>query len=1106
MRDELTIYKASAGSGKTFRLALEYIKLLTLNPTAFRSTLAVTFTNKATDEMKTRILAMLYAFANSLPDGKACSQVAASELGISHEQIHKCAAIALQELIHNYDYFHVETIDSFFQTVLRNLAKELDLGAALRIELDGKRIESEAVDCMVDELDESSRLFRWLMTNILEKIENGENWNVIKDAKNFGNMIFDDEYQRHAVELDAIFAEKDFFSHYRQDIVDMRKRVMEQLEGQVGRFNDILSNYGIDAGDLYGGTSRGILAYMNGLLNNGMKSIEYQKKTVDGLLTDAKKWYKQKTPSADRIAAVADDVLIPFLQETENMRRRAIIVANSAIMTLRNLDNLRLLGDIGRKMKEMNANENRFLLSDTQQVLAGMIDDSDSPFIFEKIGMQLQHIMIDEFQDTSLVQWRNFFCLLRDCMSSKCADEGAVANLIVGDIKQSIYRWRGGDWRLLAGIRDEFPGYSVDVQALKDNYRSERNIVLFNNAFFRIGVEMEADAEAQVNALDAHLLTEAYADVEQQPMKKDPKGLVSICLLNSENWQQRMLEETEKTLRMLIAGGTPPRNIAILLRTNRSIGMLADYLHVHCPDISVLSDEAFRLEYAVSTRCIILALKHLYEPSDILSLGLLAKINLELLGEDNADARLASVSELSELLPEEYVSQADKLRKLPLYDLCERLSAIFGLDKLTQESAYMCAFFDALTAYVNDMTASPLGFVNEWEENISRKTIQTDSVDGVRLLTISKSKGLEFDTVILPYCNWQLEKYSGNIIWCHPAEEPFSRLPAIPIDYSTKLRETVYAADFRHEHTQNTIDNMNLLYVAFTRPKKNLFVIGQRPSSRRLTNNRSQLLADVLPALCGDASLEGAQLEGEDDQEGDLLFTYGTFEPSVTKEQDETLNVFLKPYAPLETTFPSRNKPMNYLMPYAEGQTEKHGIDFKQSNSSRQFIEELSADESGEETSSQKALQYIKEGNVMHLVLSEIRTVADIPGVLERYESEGILPGANLDRATIERNLNAAINGNPTVAEWFSPRWTLFNECSILCETSQGEVTTLRPDRVMKDGERIVVVDFKFGRADMPKYREQVKTYISLLKEMGYTDVTGYLWFLKQGKVINVDK
>ena len=1106
MRDELTIYKASAGSGKTFRLALEYIKLLTLNPTAFRSTLAVTFTNKATDEMKTRILAMLYALANSLPDGKACSQVASSELSISEEDIQKCAAIALQELIHNYDYFHVETIDSFFQTVLRNLAKELDLGAALRIELDGKRIESEAVDCMVDELDESSRLFRWLMRNILEKIENGENWNVIKDAKNFGNMVFDDEYQRHAVELDAIFAEKDFFSHYRQDILDMRKHVTEQLDGQVAKFNDIVSNYSVDVGDLYGGATRGILGYMKGLLTNGLKSVDYQKKTVDGLLADANSWCKQKAASKEHIIAVADDVLIPFLRETEDIRRRAIIVTNSATMTLRNLDNLRLLGDIGRKMKEMNVNENRFLLSDTQQVLAGMIDDSDSPFIFEKIGMQLQHIMIDEFQDTSLVQWRNFFCLLRECMSSKCADEGAVANLIVGDIKQSIYRWRGGDWRLLAGIRDEFPGYSVDIQALKDNYRSERNIVLFNNSFFRIGVEKEVETESHVNALEARLLAEAYADVEQRSMKKDAKGLVNICLLNSENWQQRMLEETERTLRVLIDNGTPPHDIAILLRTNRNIAMLADYLHVHCPDISVLSDEAFRLEYAVSTRCIILALKHLYEPSDKLSLGLLAKINVELSGEDNADALLASVSELSELLPKEYVSQAAKLKELPLYDLCERLFSIFSLDKLSQESAYMCAFFDSLTAYINDMTASPLGFVHEWEENISRKTIQTDSVDGVRLLTVNKSKGLEFDTVILPYCNWQLEKYSGNIIWCHPVEEPFSRLPAIPIDYSTKLSETVFAADFRHEHAQNTIDNMNLLYVAFTRPKKNLFVIGQRPGTRRLTNNRSQLLADVLPALCEDASLDGAKLEGDDDPEGDLLFTFGTFEPSVEKEKEETPNVFLKPYAPQIATFSTRSKPMSYLMPQAEGQKEKHGIDFRQSNSSRQFIEELSSDEGDEETTSKKASQYIKEGNVMHLVLSEIRTIADIPEVLDRYESEGILPGANLNRDVIEQNLNAAINGNPTVAEWFSPRWTLFNECSILCETAQGEVTALRPDRVMKDGERVVVVDFKFGRVDMPKYREQVKTYISLLKGMGYTDVTGYLWFLKQGKVIQVDK
>ncbi len=1108
MYKDLTIYQASAGSGKTFRLALEYIKLLILNPDSYRATLAVTFTNKATEEMKTRILSMLYAIANDTPEGKAYALTAIAEMGISKDELHKHAAMALHYLVHNYDYFHIETIDSFFQCVLRNLAKELDLGAALRIELDANRIESEAIDKMIEELDEKQPLFNWLIGNIIEKIDKGENWNVVKETKEFGRLIFEDEYQSLAHIFDIIFTEKDFFKHYKFEILNFRHETEQCLKERISLFKNILQSEGIDTFDFCGGKAKGINGYLKGLLSTGLEKLNYQEKNVYDLLNEPSKWFKSKSPTAQRIASITKDVLIPFLRETEALRRQAFVNFCSANVTLRNLANLRLLGQIESKIKELNADDNRFLLTDTQHVLSGMIDNTDSPFIFEKIGVQLRHIMIDEFQDTSLVQWQNFSLLLHECMSSRAYGKGVISNLIVGDIKQSIYRWRGGDWNLLAGLNKQFPNYAVDIKTLKDNYRSERNIVTFNNAFFSIAAKLEMGFEQQVNPSEAHLLTEAYADVEQRPMKKSDKGLVKIVLANSNNWRQKMLEETESTLRKLIGCGTPPNSIAILLRTNKQIDDVASYLHTNCPEIKVVSDEAFRLEYAISTRCIILALKILYIPSDRHSLGMLAKICIELTGKGNSDYLLSMVSDLSELLPYEFIQQSEKLKRLPLYDLCETLFSIFGLDRLNQESAFICAFFDSLTEYINDMTASPLGFIHEWEETICHKTIQTDSIDGVRLLTINKSKGLEFDNVILPYCNWQLEKYSGNTIWCHPTEKPFSKLPALPINYSPKLNDTIYAKDYRHEHTQNTIDNMNLLYVAFTRPKKNLFVIGQRPGSKKMSNNRSQLLASVLPKLIESSTLEGATLEGASLTEEDLIFKFGTFESTKIKVQEDTSNVFLKPYTPAKVNIISKRAPFDYLIPRNDKLKSTKEISFKQSNISKKFIEDISEEKSaGEKCHSLHGIpNYIKEGNIMHIILSEIRTSKDIPLVLERFDNNGILNEANLDKKAIEYTINQTLSSSAIVVDWFSPRWTIFNECSILCEKVPGEVTTLRPDRVMKDGNHIVVVDFKFGHSELPQYYEQVRTYINILKEMGFSDVTGYLWFINLGKIIEIEQ
>ena len=328
----------------------------------------------------------------------------------------------------------------------------------------------------------------------------------------------------------------------------------------------------------------------------------------------------------------------------------------------------------------------------------------------------------------------------------------------------------------------------------------------------------------------------------------------------------------------------------------------------------------------------------------------------------------------------------------------------------------------------------------------------------------------------MPFCNWKLEMYHGNYIWCRPQTLPYSKIPLIPINYSPKLANSIYAADYKKEHMQNTIDNLNLLYVAFTRAGKNLFVIGKRDER----NSRSALLQNTIEKL--PEELNDTTLEGMDDKDDDIFFEYGEFaESNVSKEKKTTENVFLQPDRKIDATLETYDIP----------------IVFRQSNKSKDFI----ALAEGEE---QTANSFIKIGNILHQVFSNIQTADDIPQVLDRFEQDGILYGEDLNREKLQKMLSEYISTNEMVADWFSPHWKLYNECSILTtDKNTGEICERRPDRVMKDGNRVVVVDFKFGKMN-DKYIDQVREYMQLLRNMGYSDVKGFLWFVRKGIIKEV--
>ena len=1080
----LTIYKASAGSGKTFTLSVEYIKLLIKDPQSYRSTLAVTFTNKATEEMKLRILSQLYGIWKLLPDSKSYIDKIKEDLDVTEEYMSERAGIALHNIVHNYSYFRIETIDSFFQSVLRNLARELDLTANLRIELNDYQIERNAVDELINSLDENSELLTWIMEYIRENMDDDKDWNVIGNIKRFGENIFREYYKTNSKKLNERLLEEGFFKQYTSKLRQMRNEAEVEMQNEAAQFFDALNHNGIEIDDLNNGKN-GPAGYFikikKGIYNNTIVNKRLQKVLDEG---SESSWVKQKSSkeTQDIVRELANSTLTPLVHHAEDVRQKNWYIYGSAVLTLRHLNQLRLLNSIENKVRMMNVEQNRFLLSDTHTLLHSLIRDTDSPFIFEKIGNYLENIMIDEFQDTSTVQWQNFKVLLEECMSHG-EQQG---NLIVGDVKQSIYRWRSGDWRMLNNIEREFPYLNsmLNVCSLDTNYRSSRRVITFNNAFFKRASELEyADQKSSTpDTSSPEQLKKAYSDVAQKvPSFRDNHGYVSINLLPNEDYRQQALQKTAEAVSLLLDSGANYSDIAILVRSNDIIQLIAEFFANELPDVKIVSDEAFQLDSSISVNIIVNAMLWLTHPDNILAKAYIAKAYQTYVlkkSEQETNKLLATAEGMDSALPSALIDKRNDLLTMPIFELAEQIYTLFNIGNIKGEDAYLYAFYDALTDFIANNTADIDSFVEEWNDSIAAKTIQASAIDGIRIITIHQSKGLEFEHVVIPFCDWTLEK--GNTIWCTPQVEPYNELPLIPVDFSaSQMKGTIYEFDYNEEHLQNCVDNLNLLYVAFTRAASSLFVIAQRgtPSSRSY----------IVEQAITDIKLEGSSLDGDpSDKKAELLFSYGELEIVETKAKKKSDNIFTPEV-----------ENMNVDMA-----TFSNKVEFKQSNKSRDFVAD---DDENTDDDDRKQLSYIKTGKILHYLFSTINTTDDIDTSLAQLEMDGLIEESNTNIKRLRDMLHKRFS-NRQVADWFSSRWTLFNECTILdYDAATDTVREHRPDRVMKDEKtgEVVIVDFKFG-SPRPEYVEQVNRYKALTQNMGYPNVKGYLWFVYSNRIEEV--
>lgn len=1076
----LLVYKASAGSGKTFTLAVQYIRQLIEDPYSYRRILAVTFTNKATTEMKERILSQLYGIATSLKSSDGYLKEIMKTSNKSVDEIRKAADTALKNIIHDYSRFRIETIDSFFQSVMRNLARELELGANMTIELNNGDVLSDAVDSMIEKLDRMSPTLYWLLEYIEERIADDKRWNVSSEIKGFGRNIFDEAYIEKGVALREKLKDIKFIPQYRKKLQEKRESILDTMKGFNEHFQEILHANGLTPADLKNG-ARGIGSYFNKIAS-GKLSNDVRNSTVERCLEGAENWTTKTSPYKDTIISLANQVLIQVLNDAESTRMSSNKVLNSCDMSLRYLNNLQLLMRIDSEVREQNLSHNRFLLSDTNALLHSIIREGDASFVYEKIGTTIDTVMIDEFQDTSRMQWENFHLLLEESLAQK---EGSM---IVGDIKQSIYRWRNGDWKILAGL-DKDRSFRLNSKTLDTNWRSEANIIAFNNDIFTSACGVLNERYKADEGVDCTQLLDAYSDVRQKTSKDTKEGYIKLSFLkNSEEhpYTDTTMELLAEEVDSLVKKGVRVNDIAILIRKNKSIPAIADYFDKNTP-YRVVSDEAFRLDASLAVCMLIDGLRYISEPTDRIACARLAVAYQKEILKKDVDYNTVLLNSVEDYLPAEFRLMLPEMSLMPLYELLEKLFVIFRMDMIEEQDAYLCAFYDAVTEYMQNNSSELTSFLTYWNDTLYAKTIPSGEISGIRILSIHKSKGLEYHTVLLPFCDWKMENETFNhMLWCRINEadadkEPFCELDLTPVNYSSAMAESYFSDSYREERLQLWVDNLNLLYVAFTRACKNLIVWckdEQKDTVSKLLRESIDCMKEI-KMTCNMPELDEEDEENKEENDEPIVYEYGEICISGEKKKSDSTNRLV-----------AIPEAVNVKIESLETE-----IDFKQSNRSADFIR---GDEDEEEN---LRSQYIRQGQLLHTLFASIDTKEDLPSAIERLLFEGVIESAEKAeeiRKVAERALNL-----DEVKDWYSGEWTLYNECSIIYNDEQGKMQTRRPDRVMMKGKEVIVVDFKFGKKK-PEYSTQVREYMSLLSEMGYTDIKGYIWYVYSGELENV--
>ena len=1063
----LHIVKASAGSGKTFRLTLEYLSHLYDETDNFRHILAVTFTNKATEEMKSRIINVLYQLASGIQNNYLKPLSALT--GRNEKEIRMKSDIILKKLLHNYTRFSVSTIDSFFQSVIRSFTREIGIQGGYRIELDNDLVLQKATDNLFGLVDHDKTLLKWLTEFSENRIEETKGWDLKRDLLRLGSEIFKERYRQFSNETARKLHDKELLISYRKELSHITRKVEKELSDYGNQGITVIEQNGFQTDDFFQ-KSKGPAGYLYKLADTEIiPPNSFVMKTYDNL----ESWSKRDHPRWHQIIKVCEESLQKILHKAVDFYLENSNAYFTAKTLLKNFYTLGIINDITKSVYNYTRDHNLFMISDSARFINRIIDNNDAPFIYEKTGNHFHHFLVDEFQDTSDFQWKNFKPLISNSLSQN------FSCLVVGDVKQSIYRWRNSNWEILSdGIENDFYKGAVKTESLGINWRSEGNIVSFNNSFFSIApgiLQLQHNLESGSNGNEIRGL---YTDTLQNlPDQSHGEGYVSISFTEKTiDFEEKVCKLTTDTIKKLLETGFMPGNIAILTRGKKEGRVIADYLLEFRQRQSagsiyrfnVISDESLFLGSSSVIRFIIAVLRYLAEPENHINnyLLLFDYINCIAPSDIGSTAKVpeyyADLHEtcMLKILPEDFKLIHDLTANRSLYEKLQVIIRMFSLNSITGEQAYLMAFKDMITDYVEYNGSGIPAFLNYWEETGKQKSIQgNEEQDAVRIMTIHKSKGLEFEAVIIPYCNWKMDR-SDDIIWCRPTEKPFDMLDIVPVDYGSSLKNTLFAHDFYEEKQKTYLDNLNLLYVAFTRARNALFVINQDSDVKQdmTLNNISQLISVIF---------------------NDEKILKTGFEKSV----NNNLKIFEKGSLKKPES-ENASAPANYLIGnQPENSTiGRMGVSYHAS-------EYLEHDDS--------RLHPMNYGKIMHELFSLIISEKDVDPAVEFLYLQGKL---NENEKVFIRNDIRSLLNDIQVKSWFSGDYKVLNERDILCRSHENR----RPDRVLIKDNSAVIIDYKFGQKELNEHRRQVLDYADLLTRMGYIQVEIYLWYINKRKIIQV--
>ena len=1119
------VYKASAGAGKTYTLAAEFIANLlndfktTREP--HRHQLAITFTRKATTEMKERILENLYELAHCVKEQQAFLNVVRQKLLVpaSDREISLMTRSLLRQILHGYDRFHVTTIDSFFQSLLSNLAHELGLTATFKVDLNNDDLLQRGVDKMLQGLEPDSQELKWVSQYIEQRLEDDsdKSWRVEHSLSNLARELTKESYVKQRRLLQNFTLDNDLAKRYRDVLHSLKKNSIEEIQQSAqDAENFIVGSEG------YSRISRGgdVEKYLH-------RAMEYKFSTTDPsntvlkIVDDSGKALKaadKKTGKYDSWASDLSNHLEQLLTTLDN----ANFTINSCDLSLQHFNELRLLDAISASVQELNTENDTFLLAYTPILFAEMVGKSEASFVFERAGTQFNHVMIDEFQDTSELQWTN----LRNLFVENIAHGNSC--MLVGDVKQGIYRWRGGDWSGLANIKDDA---ITDIQTLDSNFRSGEKIVNFNNAIFVKMAQVIADASEEDAAGEGGVLTSLYAEdlVKQNPVReggfvrvlieKKPEKTTSSAknkadaIEASEDNEGETAEfspedDLREQIMRLYRAGVPFDKMGILVRNNKDSGKLIEYFaeyekeHANDKDfvrIELVSDEAYVLSASRGVQLIVKALQYIHNRTDEVALNYVLKHCPEE-AKDKVHGLLVEWSKQS-------------YQMLPFYDLIQQLIHYLELDKQPGEASYLYSLLDMVVAFLDDNVPDIGRFLQVCEESLGKKSVPASVVKGVRILTIHKSKGLDFHSVFIPYCNWELVS-SGqkqSMIWTSPQEVPFNEIPLLPVKLSAAAENSIYKDEYLQELRNQRIENLNLLYVAFTRARQNLVICAPK-LPRNYDKSIVPALQRTITQLGWTDLIDGdVRLEEDDTQ---ILLEIA--QPSTAECIVATQTTSLEEGKPAKVVNEKTKNPfkINAVTERVNLETSNHEVKFRQSQSARLYnaalMEAVQAgnadgDAANMSNTSELDLEFFakreaaqRRGTLLHHLMEEIESEADVETVLQSAICEGKI--APIEEVGEMRKLLRRAMEHEIAKEWFDGTWQLYRECTILTRDENGNVHAPRPDRVMMRGDEAIVVDYKFG-LPRPDYHEQVRHYCQLLQQMGKQNVKGYLWYVASGIV-----